>query len=88
MRQPIPKRFSGDGSAPPRLSIWFSAPLLLHFRSVCLAAARRSRAALVYAKHTPWCQSGEKSPVFFPEIYGEVEPALGNRSRLEAESVT
>lgn len=34
------------------------------------------------------CHSGEKSPVFFPEIYGEVEPALGNRSRPEAESVT
>jgi len=23
-RQPIPERFSGDGSAPPRLSVWFS----------------------------------------------------------------
>ena len=49
---------------------------------------RAKRAALVYTKHTPWCQSGEKSLVFFPEIYGEVEPALGNRSRPEAESVT
>ena len=33
-----PKRFSGDGSAPPRLSVWFSALFLLSFRGVCLAA--------------------------------------------------
>ena len=45
-RQPIPKRFSGDGSAPPRLSVWFSALFLLPFRGVCLAAARVSAAHL------------------------------------------
>ena len=45
-RQPIPKRVSGDGSAPPRLSVWFSAPLLLPFRGVCLVAARVSAAHL------------------------------------------
>ena len=43
-----PERFSGDGSAPPRLSVWFSALFLLPFRGVCLAAA---------PKHTPWCQT-------------------------------
>ena len=53
-----PKRFSGDGSAPPRLSVWFSALFLLPFRGVCLAAARVSAAHLSMpstrhgAKHT------------------------------------
>ena len=96
-RQPVPKRVSGDGSAPPRflvavnfasqaachgnppvllryvsssqkifaLQIFSGSPVLpgfpccscCLFRGVCLAAARRSRAALVYAKHTPWCQT-------------------------------
>ena len=57
-RQPIPKRFSGDGYAPPRLSVWFSALFLLPFRGVCLAAARVSAAHLSItstrhgAKHT------------------------------------
>ena len=37
---------SGDGSAPPRLSVWFSALFLLPFRGVCLAAARVSAAHL------------------------------------------
>ena len=41
-----PKRFSGDGSAPLRLSVWFSALFLLPFRGVCLAAARVSAAHL------------------------------------------
>ena len=41
-----PKRFSGDGSAPPRLSVWFSELFLLPFRGVCLAAARVSAAHL------------------------------------------
>ena len=45
-RQPIPKRVSGDGSAPPRLSVWFSVLFLLFFRGVCLAAARVSAAHL------------------------------------------
>ena len=45
-RQPSPERFSGDGSAPPRLSVWFSAPLLLPFRGVSLSAARVSAAHL------------------------------------------
>ena len=41
-RQPVPQRVSGDGSAPPRLSVWFSVLFLLFFRGVCLAAARVS----------------------------------------------
>ena len=52
-RQPIPKRVSGDGSAPPRFSICF---FIASFRGVCLAAEARSADALVYAKHTPRCQ--------------------------------
>ena len=56
-RQPILRRSSRGGSAPPRLSVWFSALFLLPFRGVCLAAAPE-RGALVYAKHTPWCQIG------------------------------
>ena len=95
--EPVPKRISGDGSAPPRflvavnfalqsacfrnppvllrygsssrkifaLQIFFGSPVLLgfpvisrlFFRSVCLTAAARSAAALVYAKHTPQCQN-------------------------------
>ena len=51
-----PKRFSEDGSAPPRLSVWFSAPLLLPFRGVCLAAARVSAAHL----STPSTRHGAK----------------------------
>ena len=35
-RQPVPKRVSGDGSAPPRLRFGFS---VIPFRGVCLAAA-------------------------------------------------
>ena len=42
-RQPSPERFSGDGSAPPRLSVWFSALFLLPFRGV--AWLRRVSAA-------------------------------------------
>ena len=40
-----PKRFSGDGSAPPRLSVWFSALFLLPFRRRRLAALPRDTAA-------------------------------------------
>ena len=48
-----PKRFSGDGSAPPRLSVWFSALFLLPFRGVCLAAASAaSRTCLCQAHAT------------------------------------
>ena len=55
-RQPIPKRFSGDGSAPPRFRFGFPFCSGCLFRGVCLAAAAQSAAALVYAKHTPRCQ--------------------------------
>lgn len=41
-RQPIPKRFSGDGSAPPRLSVWFSALFLLSFSWRVLGCGERS----------------------------------------------
>ena len=97
--EPVPKRISGDGSAPPRflvavnfalqsacfrnppvllrygsssrkifaLQIFFGSPVLLgfpviirlFFRGVCLAAGAGGPAALVYAKHTPRCQSSE-----------------------------
>ena len=40
-----PERFSVDGSAPPRLSVWFSA--LFPFRGVCLSRRRVSAVALV-----------------------------------------
>ena len=39
------------------LSDQLALVLRLFFRGVCLAAAARSAAALVYAKHTPWCQA-------------------------------
>ena len=35
-----PERFSGDGSAPPRFLIWFSA--LFPFRGVCLSRWREA----------------------------------------------
>ena len=41
-RQPIPKRVSGDGSAPPRFLFGFSCCSCCLFRGVCLAAARVS----------------------------------------------
>ena len=56
-RQPIPKRVSGDGSAPPRLSVWFSGHFSVCFSVACAWLRRAQRAALVYAKHTPRCQS-------------------------------
>ena len=46
-----PERFSGR----LRFALVFCSPC--PFNGVCLSAARRSRAALVYDKHTPWCQS-------------------------------
>ena len=55
-RQPIPKRVSGDGSAPPRLSVWFSGHFSVCFSVACAWLRRAQRAALVYAKHTPRCQ--------------------------------
>ena len=45
-RQPIPKRVSGDGSAPPRFRFGFPVISLFAFLL----------RVLVYAKHTPWCQ--------------------------------
>ena len=41
-RQPIPKRVSGDGSAPPRFRFGFPCCSCCLFRGVCLAAARVS----------------------------------------------
>ena len=38
-RQPVPKRVSGDGSAPPRFRFGFSFYSCCLFRGVCLAAA-------------------------------------------------
>ena len=55
-RSRSPKRFSGDGSAPPRFLFGFPCCSGCPFRGVCLAAAARSAAALVYAKHTSRCQ--------------------------------
>ena len=52
-RQPIPKRFSGDGSAPPRFRFGFPVILCLLFRGVCLAAASAaSRTCLCQAHAT------------------------------------
>lgn len=70
-RQPIPKRVSGDGSAPPRFRFGFPCCSCCLFRGVCLAAAPERASArvtvrrqphrqlcrrLVIDKHTPWCQ--------------------------------
>ena len=54
-----PERFSGDGSAPPRFRFGFPVISLFAFPWRVLGCGARQRAALVYAKHTPWCQSGE-----------------------------
>ena len=40
------------------LSVWFSVLFLLSFSWRVLGCGARQRAALVYAKHTPWCQIG------------------------------
>ena len=56
-RQPIPKRVSGDGSAPPHFRLVFRIVLVAFSRRV-LGCGARQRAALVYVKHTLWCQSG------------------------------
>ena len=76
-RQPLPKRVSGDGSAPPRLSIWFSCHSFSWRVLGCGARARSAKvcgaataapqcikAALVYAKHTPRCQIGKNQNCF------------------------
>ena len=52
-----PKRFSGDGSAPPRFRFGFPVISLFAFLWRVLGCGARQRAALVYAKHTPWCQT-------------------------------
>ena len=54
-RQSVPKRVSGDGSAPPRLSVWFSVLFLFTFSWRVLGCGARQRGALVYAKHTLRC---------------------------------
>ena len=50
-RQPIPERVSGDGSAPPRLSVWFSVLFLLSFswRVLGCGGAKRRRTRLCQA---------------------------------------
>ena len=48
-----PKRVSGDGSAPPRISVWFSA---LFVFAACAWLRRSEATPLVYDKHTPRCQ--------------------------------
>ena len=49
-RQPIPKRVSGDGSAPPRFRFGFPFYSCCLFRGVCLAAASEaSRTCLCQA---------------------------------------
>ena len=40
-----PKRFSGDGSAPPRLSVWFSA-LFVFVACACRGGAKRRRSRI------------------------------------------
>ena len=55
-RQPIPERVSGDGSAPPRFRFGFPRCSCCRF-AACAWLRRAQRAALVYAKHTPWCQT-------------------------------
>ena len=47
-----PKRFSGDGSAPPRFRMVFRFSLVVFSRRV-LGCGARQRDALVYDKHTP-----------------------------------
>ena len=52
-RQPIPRRVSGDGSAPPRFRFGFPCCSCLLFRGVCLAAASEaSRTCLCQAHAT------------------------------------
>ena len=55
-RQPIPKRVSGDGSAPPCFRFGFPVIFLFVFPWRVLGCGARQRAALVYAKLTPQCQ--------------------------------
>ena len=52
-RQPIPKRVSGDGSAPPRFRFGFPAIALFAFPWRVLGCGALTRAA---AKHTSRCQ--------------------------------
>ena len=56
-RQPIPKRVSGDGSAPPRFRFGFPVISLFAFPWRVLGCGARQRGALVIDKHTPQCQS-------------------------------
>ena len=55
--EPIPKRISGDGSAPPRFRFGVPVIFLFAFPWRVLGCGARQRAALVYAKHTPRCQN-------------------------------
>ena len=52
-RQPIPKRVSGDGSAPPRFRFGFSFYSCCLFRGVCLAAAPEREARRFVVRRQP-----------------------------------
>ena len=52
-RQPIPKRVSGDGSAPPRFRFGFPCCSCLLFRGVCLAAASEASRTCLCLAHAP-----------------------------------
>ena len=52
-RQPIPERFSGDGSAPPRFRFGFPFCSCCLFRGVCLAAAPEREARRFVVRRQP-----------------------------------
>ena len=56
-RQPIPKAVQRGRLRAAALSVWFSVLFLFSFSWRVLGCGARQRAALVYAKHTPWCQT-------------------------------
>ena len=56
-RQPIPKAVQRGRLRAAALSVWFSGHFFVCFSVACAWLRRAKRAALVYAKHTPWCQS-------------------------------
>ena len=50
------------------LSVWFSCHFSVCFSVACAWLRRAQRAALVYAKHTPWCQKTNKRYLFLREL--------------------
>ena len=52
-RQPVPKQFSGDGSAPPRFRFGFPFCSCCLFRGVCLAAAPEREARRFVVRRSP-----------------------------------